>query len=245
MVAARGISPYDNNGLRSINLGDGVTATDAATFGQVQNVQSAAQAYTDSQLSGLTSGLVEKGTVRVATTSNVNLSAPGATVDGVTLQSGDLFLAAGQTTGNQNGPYTYNGASTTATRAANWDNSTEAKLGSRWTVLEGSQADRFALLTNDTFTLGTTTAAFAFIGLSATPMTTFTTACPAVAAGGTWTITHNFGTRALMLSLWRTSSPYDMVSIFRAERPTLNTVEVKPDVALAAGEVEALLIKVG
>jgi hypothetical protein len=76
-MQARGISSYDNNGLRSINLGDGVTATDAANYGQVQAAQSAAQSYTDSQVAGLTSGLVETGTVRVATTANVTLSAPG------------------------------------------------------------------------------------------------------------------------------------------------------------------------
>jgi hypothetical protein len=244
-MQARGISSYDNNGLRSINLGDGVTATDAANYGQVQAAQSAAQSYTDSQVAGLTSGLVEKGTVRVATTANVNLSAPGAAIDGVTMANGDLFLAAGQTTGSQNGPYVFNGSAAAANRATNWDVQGEAKLGSRWTVLEGSSGDKFALLTNNSFTLGTDTATFAFIGVSPAPMTVYTTTCPSVSSGGTWTVTHNFGTRAVVAQLWRTASPYDMIPIARVERPTVNTVEVKPDVALASGEAEIYLIKVG
>lgn len=243
-MQARGISAYDNNGLRSINLGDGVTTGDAANYGQVQAAQSAAQSYTDSQLAGLASGLVEKGTVRVATTANVNLSSPGIAIDGVTMANGELFLAAGQTTGSQNGPYVFNGSAAAATRATNWDVQGEAKLGSRWTILEGSQGDKFALLTNNTFTLGTDTAAFAFIGVSPAPMTTFTTTCPSVSSGGTWTITHNFGTRALVAQLWRTASPYDQIPIARIERPTVNTVEVKPDVALASGEAEIFLIKI-
>jgi hypothetical protein len=36
-----------------------------------------------------------------------------------------------------------------------------------------------------------------------------------------------------------------MIPIARVERPTVNTVEVKPDVALASGEAEIYLIKVG
>jgi hypothetical protein len=244
VVAARGISTYDNNGLRQVNLGDGITATDGATYGQVQAAQSAAQSYTDTQLAGLASGLVEKGAVRVATTANVNLASPGTTIDGVTMVTGDLFIAAGQTTGSQNGPYTWNGASAAATRAPNWDAQAEAKLGSRWTVTEGTNGDKFALLTNDTFTLGTTTATFAFIGVSPAPVVFFSATCPSVASGGTWTVTHNFGTRALMVQLWRTASPYDLIPIARVERPTTNSIEVKPDVALASGEAEIYVLKV-
>jgi hypothetical protein len=244
MAQAQGISSYNNNGLRQLNLGDGVTPTDGATYGQVQAAQSASQSYTDSQLAGLSSGLVEKGTVRVATTANVNLAAPGASIDGVSMTSGDLFLAAGQTTGSQNGPYVWNGSAVAASRATNWDSALEAKLGSRWTVMEGTNSDKFALLTNDSFTLGTTAAAFAFIGVSPAPMTTYTTTSPSVSSGGTWTVTHNFGTRAVVAQLWRTASPYSIIPIAEIQRPTVNTVEVKPDVALAAGEAEIFLIKI-
>lgn len=62
-------------------------------------------------------GISWKSSVRVATTSNISLASPGATIDGVTMASNDRFLAKDQTTGSQSGIYIWNGASTPATRA--------------------------------------------------------------------------------------------------------------------------------
>lgn len=62
-------------------------------------------------------GISWKSSVRVATTANVNLAAPGATIDGVTMASNDRFLAKDQTTGSQSGIYVWNGAASPATRA--------------------------------------------------------------------------------------------------------------------------------
>ena len=47
---------------------------------------------------------------RVATTGNISLSAPGATIDGVTMVAGDYVLVWLQTTQMQNGTYIWNGA---------------------------------------------------------------------------------------------------------------------------------------
>ncbi|HUC87631.1 MAG TPA: hypothetical protein VMR95_00595 [Candidatus Binatia bacterium] len=47
---------------------------------------------------------------------NVSLSAPGATCDGYSFTSGDLFLLTAQSTSSQNGLYTWTGASSTLTR---------------------------------------------------------------------------------------------------------------------------------
>lgn len=128
---------------------------------------SATKNYVDTQLSGLTSGQVLKGAVKVATTTNITLTAPGATLDGISMSNGDLFLATGQTTASANGPYVYNGSASTATRATNWDSSGEAVLGSYWIVQQGTNADTFALLTNDSaITLGTTALTFVFRGAS-------------------------------------------------------------------------------
>jgi hypothetical protein len=136
------------------NVTDPGSAQDAAT-----------KNYVDTQIAGLTSGQVTKGAVKVGAGSNISLSSPGATIDGVSMSSGDIVLLTAQTTGSQNGPYVWTGASSTLTRATNWDTSGKAVLGSYWVVEQGSHADSYALLTNDTaITLGTDTPAFTFIG---------------------------------------------------------------------------------
>ena len=136
------------------NVVDGVSAQDAVTKAQL-----------DAAIAGLQSGMVLKGAVKCASTVNVNLSSPGSTIDGITMTSGDVFLATAQTTGSQNGPYVYNGSGTLATRATNWDTTGEAVLGSFWIVEQGSNADTLAVMTNDTaITLGTDSPAFVFRG---------------------------------------------------------------------------------
>jgi hypothetical protein len=129
--------------------------------------EAATKHYVDQALAGLASGQVIKGSVRVAVDSNVTLSAPGASLDSVALSNGDIALLVGQTDGTEDGPYTFNGAASPLTRAPNWDTDTEAALGSYWVVREGTYADNYALLTNDTaITLGTTSLTFQFIGAS-------------------------------------------------------------------------------
>lgn len=144
----------DLGSQRIINQADPSSAQDSAT-----------KNYVDTQLAGLTSGQVLKGAVKVAATSNVSLSTPGATIDGISMSSGDIVLLTGQTTGSQNGPYVWTGSSSALTRATNWDSDTEAALGSYWIVEQGTNADTFALLTNDSaVTLGTTSLTFVFRG---------------------------------------------------------------------------------
>lgn len=197
--------------------------------------------YVDTQLAGVVSGQVLKGSVRVATTANITLATPGATIDGVTLNSGDVVLLTGQSTASANGPYVWTGASAALTRATNWDTSAEAVLGSYWIVREGTQADKFALLTNDTaITLGTTNLTFAFIGATAA-WTGYTATSPAVAAGGTWTVTHNKGTKTLNWSVYRTASPYDDIQVYGVRTDT-NTLTITPDIAMAAGEYTAVVL---
>lgn len=146
------------NSRKIINLADGSGAADAINKGQL-----------DTALAGLASGQVLKGSVRVAATGNVTLATPGATIDGVTLTSGDVVLLTGQSTASANGPYVWTGAAALMTRATNWDSSAEAVLGSYWIVREGSQADTFGMLTNDaTITLGTTNLTFVFRGVAGT-----------------------------------------------------------------------------
>lgn len=59
--------------------------------------------------------------VRAAARENVNLSAPGASVDSISFAVGERFLAPFQTDAKENGVYVWNGASVAATRAPDAD----------------------------------------------------------------------------------------------------------------------------
>jgi hypothetical protein len=225
-------APVGLNSQRITSLAEPTSAQDAAT-----------RNYVDTQLAGLQSGLVLKGSVRAATTANITIATPGATIDGLTAAAGEVFLLMGQSTGSQNGPWVWNGAASAMTRPANFDTSAEAVLGSFWDVREGTYADTFALMTNDAeVTLGTTSLAFVIRG-AAQVATGFTATCPAVSAGNPWTITHNLNTRHVVVQIARVASPYDIVDI-RVERTSVNVVTAQPDVALASGEYEAMVQKV-
>lgn len=139
------------NAQKITGMADGTVSTDGATYGQLTTLLAAAANVS-----------VMKGAVRAVVATNVNLASPGATLDGLTAANGDIFWLAAQTTGSQNGPYVFNGASSLMTRALNWDSSGEAVIGSYWVVQAGTKADQFALLSNDTFTLGTTTGALVY-----------------------------------------------------------------------------------
>lgn len=71
-------------------------------------------------------GLKQKDPAVVATQGNVNLAAPGLTIDGVTMASGDRVLVKVQTAATENGVYVYNGSAVAMTRAI--DASTAAEL---------------------------------------------------------------------------------------------------------------------
>lgn len=69
---------------------------------------------------------------------NVNLSAPGATINGATMTAGDVFAVVGQSTDTQNGVYTYVDASSPATRHPSFDAVGEYKIGTRVRAATGT-----------------------------------------------------------------------------------------------------------
>jgi len=106
-----------------------------------------------------------KEPVRAASTGNLSISAPGATIDGVTMAAQDRFLAKDQTAGAENGIYIWLGAAVAAVRAPDFSSGSQA-VGAAVFVSEGTvNADRiYACTTNATITLGTTALTFAEVG---------------------------------------------------------------------------------
>ena len=107
-------------------------------------------------------GLDFKDSVRVASTANLTLTGPGASIDGVTLSSGDRVLVKNQSTGSENGIYVFNGSSSTMTRATDADSASEVTSGMFVFVEEGTVgADQgFVLTTDGTISIGSTSLSF-------------------------------------------------------------------------------------
>lgn len=146
-IAAPNASVSLNN-QKIINLATPTAGTDAAT-----------KAYVDA----FDQGLDVKNSCRVASAgSNITLTAPGATIDGVTMNAGDRVLLKDQTTGSQNGIYVWNGAAATMTRATDADTSGEVTPGIFTFIEQGTaNADSGWVLTTDApITLDTTSLTF-------------------------------------------------------------------------------------
>jgi hypothetical protein len=118
------------------------TDIDLQSASKVINVPTptaAGDAVPKSYVDSAVEGLAWKDSARVGTQSNINLSSPGSTVDGITMASQDRVLVRNQSTQSQNGIYVWNGASTAMTRSL--DASTFAELEQAIiTVEEGTDA---------------------------------------------------------------------------------------------------------
>jgi len=128
------------------------------------------KSYVDSAIEGL----AWKDSARVSTQGNIDLSAPGATIDGITMSSGDRVLVRSQTTQSQNGIYVWNGASTTATRsldASTFDELEQAVV----TVEEGTDAGSSFRQTQVNGTIDSSNVIFSSFGTGA-PSASETTA---------------------------------------------------------------------
>lgn len=148
-MAKQCLTNLDFNGVaRVVGLLDPSSAQDAAT-----------KAYVDSAIEGL----AWKDSCRVATQSNLNLASPGATIDGVTMTTGDRVLVRAQSSGPENGIYIWNGAATPATRALDCSTAIELEQAVT-TVEEGTSAGASYRQTAVNFTLGSGAVTWAAFG---------------------------------------------------------------------------------
>ena len=148
-----------NSQARIVNLLDPSAAQEPAT-----------KNYVDALLQGL----AWKDDVVAASTANINLASPGSTIDGITMASGNRFLAKDQTTATENGIYVWNGAAVPATRALDSNSGTGLVNATvsidQGTVNSGTTWRQTAV----NITLGTTSIAFTAFG-SVTPDASTTT----------------------------------------------------------------------
>lgn len=134
-----------------LNLPAPTAAGDAANKG-----------YVDSTVEGL----AWKDNARVYVSTNVNLSAPGASLDGVAMSANDRFVAGSQTTTTENGIYIWNGSAVPATRSL--DGSTSDELENAVvTIDEGTSAGVTKRQTTVNFVLGTGSPVWTNFGTSA------------------------------------------------------------------------------
>lgn len=117
-------------------------------------------------LNSAVEGLAWKDSCRVSTQGNINLSSPGATIDGMTMASGDRVLVRAQTSAPANGVYIWNGAASAMTRAL--DCSTAGELEQAVvSVEEGTDAGTTWRQTSVNFTLDSGNVVWALFGTSA------------------------------------------------------------------------------
>lgn len=110
-MAKQVLTDLDFNGVaRGINVPSPTASHHIATRGYVDSV---------------TEGLSWKDSVRVRTTSNINLASPGASLDGITMATNDRVLLDGQTAATEKGIYIWNGAAVAMTRALDASTSDE------------------------------------------------------------------------------------------------------------------------
>lgn len=139
--------------------------------------------------------------VRVRAQSNVTLSAPGATVDGVTMAADQEFLADQQSTPTEDGVYVWVSAVAPATRSLKMP--IGAKVGGVLvSIKEGTDGNKIGVITNDETAdiVGTNGLSVALGAIGSSPVanatpalsgTGYTTAGQVVTTTSTHTVTLN------------------------------------------------------
>lgn len=139
-MARRFLTGIDLSGNKITNSADPSDAGDLVNLGYVQN---------------FVRGLSWGKPVVAASTGNVNLSEPGASLDGVSLAEDDRILLKDQTNPVQNGIYEFVASDEPLVRAVDMAHETEIRSGRATTVISGTTHDNsvFILANDDVFVI--------------------------------------------------------------------------------------------
>jgi hypothetical protein len=200
----------------------------------------------------LAEGLAWKDSARVATTANLNLASPGASVDGVTMVANDRVLVRAQTAPAENGLYLWNGAAIAMTRTADCNAAAELEQAVT-SVEEGTNAGSTFRQTAVNLTLGTTAVAWTPFGVVA-PAATETTAgilevatqaeTDALTADNVWITPQKLG--ALSSRIKKVSANFGDGSATQYDiTHNLNTFDVHVAVFRNSGSEDEIICEVG
>lgn len=233
MVAPSG--PVNLNSQKIENLLDPTNPQDAAT-----------KNYVDTAIGNVTGGLILKGAADVIHTgANVNVASPAsATFDGLTVATGETVILDSQTTGSQDGAWVFNGTGVAMTRPANFDDTTpDVYVGSYWLVKRGTGADLFAVMTNDTFTLGTDEPDFVLRGAGggADDDEAFA-ANVGTGSAGPYVVTHSLGSTDVSVTVRELAGGY--VKLVSWLPTDANNVSLEPDETWASNSHRVVVQKV-
>jgi len=233
---------FDANGFRIKNLEDAVDPQDAVS---------------KAQLDAAVQGWKWKEPVRAATTATITLSG-AQTIDGVSVVAGDRVLAKDQSAGAANGIYI---AATGAwTRAPDFDVGSEV-VGAAVFVSEGATNgnSQWNMTTDGPVTIGTTALVWAQVGggesytagngvlisggvISIDPAVVARKIGATIGDGTATTIsiTHNFNTRDLIVSVREVSSNAGVIADWVAN--TDNTVQITFGTAPTTGQYRVAVV---
>jgi len=147
------ISTTDTDGDLSLNPnGAGNVSLNSARITDLTDPTNPQDAATKAYVDARAAGLDPKESVRVASTTNIDVSSglvDSAVIDGVTVSTGDRVLLKDQTDASENGVYIV-AASGAASRATDFDEPQEVTSGVFFFVEEGNSGDnRGFVLTSD------------------------------------------------------------------------------------------------
>lgn len=187
---------------------------------------------------------------RAASTGNVSVSSAPASIDGVTLNTGDIVLLKNQTTPSQNGLYDFNGTGNALIRTSSMANASTVRAGLLITVSEGTlNLDSLWMLTSNgnSQTVGTDALEFKTQGTDKVIGITVDGGGSVITTGVKGYIVAGFSgtivgwdlvadvSGSVVLDVWKSAAntiPTVANTIAGTEKPTLSSAQINNDLTL-------------